>query len=101
MHQPVPASKPRRGPGDAPHEGESVPGTERDAVSTRRGVFRVGMLAVALPQAAVSIWALVAPRSFYRDFPGAGRHWLPPLGSFNEHLVNDYGAFTLGLAIAL
>jgi hypothetical protein len=78
-----------------------VPSREGDPVAARRGLFRVGMLAVALPQVAISTWALIAPHSFYRDFPGGGRHWLPPLGSFNGHLINDYGSFTLGLAVGL
>jgi len=46
----------------------------------------------------VGMWASLAPRSFYDDFPGAGRHWVALDGPFNEHLVRDVG--TLGLALA-
>ncbi len=66
-----------------------------------KGLFRFGLLIVALPQLAISTWALAAPRSFYDDFPGLGRHWIPPLGPFNEHFITDYGSFTLALAVLL
>ena len=45
-------------------------------------------------------WADANPASFYRSFPGFGRHWLTPLGPFNEHLVRDFGSLNLGLAVA-
>jgi hypothetical protein len=35
----------------------------------------------------------------YQSFPGFGRHWLPVLGSYNEHLARDVGAMYLGLMI--
>jgi hypothetical protein len=45
--------------------------------------------------------ALLAPDKFYRHFPAiGGRHWLPPLGPYNEHMVRDFGALNLGLAAA-
>lgn len=58
----------------------------------------LGVLAVT--GGAIGGWAVAAPAAFYRDFPGFGRHWLPPLGPFNEHLVLDFGALNLGLAAA-
>lgn len=45
-------------------------------------------------------WAEAAPRSFYRSFPGFGRHWIAPLGPYNEHMLRDFGALNLGLAAA-
>src|SRR4051812_27487616 len=53
-----------------------------------------------LTGATVGGWAQAAPAAFYRSFPGFGRHWLPPLGPYNEHLVRDFGALNLGLATA-
>jgi hypothetical protein len=47
----------------------------------------------------VGAWALAAPRSFYDDFPGAGRVWIAVDGPFNEHLVRDVGALNLALAL--
>ena len=63
--------------------------------------YRLGMLAIAAAQLLVTAWALVSPRGFHNGFPGAGRRWLPPLGPFNEHMVVDYGAFTLAGVAAL
>jgi hypothetical protein len=46
-------------------------------------------------------WALSAPRSFYDDFPAAGRDWVSALGPYNEHLVRDVGAANLALGVLL
>jgi hypothetical protein len=75
-----------------PSEGRQ---THRSQTSART-LF--GLLALA--DAAIGGWAEVAPGSFYRSFPGFGRHWLPPLGPYNEHLIRDFGALNLGLAAA-
>lgn len=56
-------------------------------------------LALAMPQGAVSFWALLAPRSFYDAFPAPGRAWIASLGPFDEHLIVDYGAASLGLVV--
>ena len=44
-------------------------------------------------------WQVLAPRSFYDDFPGAGRHWVSVDGPYNEHLVRDYGQGNLALGV--
>lgn len=44
-------------------------------------------------------WALLAPRSFYDDFPGGGRQWVSADGPFNEHLLRDFGSLNLALAV--
>jgi hypothetical protein len=62
---------------------------------------RIGLLLVAAAQAEVALWGLLAPRSFFDDFPGAGRHWVSALGPYNEHLLRDYAAAELGLAVLL
>lgn len=56
----------------------------------------LGYLTVVSVQ--VGAWALVAPRSFYDDFPGVGRTWVSPDGPYNEHLVRDVGALNLAVA---
>ncbi|MEU6343552.1 hypothetical protein ABZ883_21730 [Streptomyces sp. NPDC046977] len=43
------------------------------------------------------IWACAAPRQWYANFPGFGRHWLPPLGPYNQHLTVDMGAMFVAL----
>jgi hypothetical protein len=62
---------------------------------------RGGLVLIAAAQAEVAIWGLVAPRSFFRSFPGAGHHWVQALGPYNEHLVRDFAAAELGLAVLL
>lgn len=60
------------------------------------------LLALALPQGAVGVWAILGPRSFYDRFPAPGHPWVASLGPFNEHLIVDYGATSLALvAISL
>jgi len=45
----------------------------------------------------VGVWATLAPRSFYDDFPGGGRTWVAADGPYNEHLVRDFGSLNLAL----
>jgi hypothetical protein len=40
---------------------------------------------------AIGSWQQFAPRSFYTEFPGFGRHWVSPDGPYNEHLMRDVG----------
>ena len=60
------------------------------------------LLALLLPATVtVGIWAEFAPRSFFDDFPGLGLVWVASDGPFNEHLVRDFGATNLALAVLL
>jgi hypothetical protein len=72
----------------------------RSSRSRRLPLARTLLAALTLTGVAVGGWAQAAPAAFYRSFPGFGRHWLPPLGPYNEHLVRDFGALNLGLAAA-
>ena len=57
------------------------------------------MLGVLLVVAAViGLWALLAPRSFYDDFPTSSMHWVATDGPYNRHLVSDVGSLYLALA---
>lgn len=62
--------------------------------------YRFGLLAIAFFQLGVTAQALLAPKSFYEDFP-LGRGWVQAYPEYNEHLIYDYGAFTLGALLAL
>jgi len=62
---------------------------------------RLGVSLLAASALVVGVWALVLPRSFYDDFPAAGRHWVSALGPYNEHLVRDVGALNLALGTLL
>jgi hypothetical protein len=67
----------------------------------RRRWLRAGLLFVAATPLAGGLWALLLPRLFYEDFPLPGRDWVSTLGPYNEHLVADYGALNLALAVLL
>lgn len=47
----------------------------------------------------IGVWALLAPQSFYDNFPGAGRVWVSIDGPYNEHLIRDLGALNLAVAV--
>ena len=65
----------------------------------RDRVLRIGMAFLALGALPVGVWATIAPKSFYNDFPGGGRHWIRLDGPFNEHLVRDVGELNLALVV--
>ena len=60
---------------------------------------RIVLAVLAVSGAIVGVWATLAPRSFYDDFPGGGRSWVAPDGPFNEHLVRDVGSLNLALTV--
>jgi hypothetical protein len=68
-------------------------------MSTR--VLRIGLVALALPQVAIGLWGLLAPRTFYDDFPGTGHAWVSVLGPYDEHLLRDATAGFLALGVLL
>jgi hypothetical protein len=63
--------------------------------------IRYGLLVLAISQASTGLWALVAPRSFYDDFPPGRGGWVSALGPYNEHMTIDYGALSLALVTVL
>ena len=68
----------------------------------RRRVVATGTLgALALSQAVVGLWALLAPRHFFDAFPAAGHAWVALLPPYNEHLVRDVGALSCALLVVL
>jgi hypothetical protein len=74
---------------------------ERSRVPDRfAGVLRAGLVGLATLQAVDGIYALIAPRSFYDDFP-FGRGWVAALPEYSEHLVRDVGGLFLATAVVL
>jgi AhpD family alkylhydroperoxidase len=59
------------------------------------------LLSLAVPTAVTGAWAAGAPASWFRDFPGFGRHWLATYGPYDEHLARDFGGALLALAVLL
>jgi hypothetical protein len=71
----------------------------RDLMRTQSDkLMRSGLVLLAIAPAWIGIWATLAPRSFYDDFPGPSA-WVAPLGPYDEHLVRDVGTFQLGLLV--
>lgn len=60
---------------------------------------RIGLVLLALQSLLPGAWATASPRGFYDDFPGFGAHWISTDGPFNEHLIRDFGALNLALAV--
>jgi hypothetical protein len=67
-------------------------------VSARVAV-RVALLVLVVTALLVGVWAAIAPRSFYLDFPGGSHTWVSADGPYNEHLVRDVGELNLALAV--
>ncbi len=65
----------------------------------RERVVRIALVVLGVGNIPVGVWATFAPRSFYDDFPGFGRHWVQVDGPYNQHLVRDFGALNLALAV--
>jgi hypothetical protein len=60
---------------------------------------RVVLAVLAFTSAGLGVWAAFAPRGFYDKFPGLGQTWVSVDGPYNEHLVRDFGALNLALAV--
>jgi hypothetical protein len=60
---------------------------------------QVAAVVLTLSAAYVGTWALLAPRSFYDDFPLPGRDWVSLAGPYDEHLVRDVGGLYLALGL--
>jgi hypothetical protein len=60
-----------------------------------------GLVALAVPQLVTGTWAVLAPRSWYRSFPGVDPRLVAADPPFNEHLATDAGAGFLATAVAL
>jgi len=73
--------------------------TTPDADERRLRGVRIGLVILGVGQGTAALFALLAPRSFYDDFPVSGAHWVSSLPPFNEHLVRDYGASFLAISV--
>jgi hypothetical protein len=62
--------------------------------------FRAVLGALGAIQLINGLWALLAPTSFYDDFP-FGRGWVALLPAYNEHLMRDVGELFLASAVVV
>lgn len=74
----------------------TLPVDDRSGIHRR---LRLGLVALALPSVTIGVWALLAPRSFYVDFPLPELAWVSRLPPFNEHLTTDVGGLYLAIAV--
>jgi AhpD family alkylhydroperoxidase len=74
--------------------------TTDERVRAHAGAIRFLLLALGIPQAAIGLWALVAPHNFYDQFP-TGQGWVRALGPFDEHLVIDVGALFVAIGVLM
>jgi hypothetical protein len=62
---------------------------------------RVGLALLAVNQGVPGLWAAVAPRSFYDDFPLPSHPWVSAFPPYNEHLTRDLGMMSVSTAVVL
>jgi AhpD family alkylhydroperoxidase len=63
--------------------------------------MRVVLGGLGLVQLVDGLWALLAPRSFYDDFPAGRGGWVSALPAFNEHLLRDVGSLFLATGVVM
>jgi hypothetical protein len=76
-----------------------VPKRSSSYFHRKQSGLRAGLLFLLFSALLVGVWALLAPRSFFNDFPGLGMVWVKPFGKYNEHLIRDVGGLNLGFAV--
>jgi hypothetical protein len=64
------------------------------------GAIRAALVVLGIVQLLDGLYALLAPRSFFDDFP-LGRGWVEALPAYNEHLVRDVGGLFIATAVVL
>jgi hypothetical protein len=64
-------------------------------------VLRAALALLAASAAMLGAWALLAPQSFFDDFPGNGLALVAALPPYNEHLTRDFGSLNLAMAVVL
>lgn len=65
----------------------------------KRVILRGGLVAGLLISIVSGVWALFWPQHFYDTFPLPGHPWQAFHPAYNEHLVRDFGALNLVLAL--
>jgi hypothetical protein len=74
---------------------------DADRIERHRGWIAGILVVLGAPQGLIGLWALLAPRNFYKNFGLGGDGWVSVLGAYDEHLVRDVGSLFLALAVLL
>ncbi len=62
---------------------------------------RLALVALALPNLAAGVWAMLSPQGWFDDFPGWDPRLVAAEPPFNEHLATDAGAGLFASAVVL
>jgi hypothetical protein len=62
---------------------------------------RALVAAFGVSYVATGAWALAAPRSWVRNYPGFGRHWIDAAAAHSLHTVGDGGAGFVAVGVGL
>ncbi len=62
---------------------------------------RIALLALGVPNVAAGLWAVLAPESWYRSFPGFDPRLVAAEPPFNAHLATDAGAGLLASGVVV
>jgi hypothetical protein len=68
-------------------------------VERHSGLIRAVLIYLAVTIGLLAAWILIAPKSFYDNFPTSATHWVSALPPYNEHLLRDFGSVSIGLAV--
>jgi hypothetical protein len=71
----------------------------REGGPMRLLLVRIALVFGVLEQLWTGVWSLLWPRHFYDTFPLPGHPWQAWQPSYNEHLLRDFGALNLVLAL--
>ena len=66
-----------------------------------RTALRLGLAYLVVVLGITGAWSLFFPANFWDTYPGFGLEFVEPLPHYNEHLLNDFGALYLALAVLL
>jgi AhpD family alkylhydroperoxidase len=69
-------------------------------ITRHRLAVRAVLGGLGIVQVVDGLWAVLAPRSYYGDFP-LGRGWVEALPAYNEHLMRDVGGLFLATGLVL
>lgn len=76
--------------------------TDRPAARSEVALWvRLGLVALAVPQAITGVWAIADGSGWFADFPGFDPRLVAAEPPFNAHLSADAGAGFLATAVAL
>ena len=59
------------------------------------------LIVLVVPQLLTGVWAVLAPRNFFDEFPGVGPLLVAAEPPFNRHLTTDAGGAFLATGVAL